>query len=474
MLAQRILPVIALPLILLAGCSDPPASSQLPDFSDIAESAGPSVVNISSISRSSSPSEQGEPQLPFGLEESPFGDWFRDRFGEEGGGGGDRPSRSLGSGFVLWDDGYILTNHHVVRDADEIVVRLSDRRELLAELVGSDERSDLALLKVEDGDLPAAVLGNSDALKVGNWVVAIGSPFGFEQTVTAGIVSAKGRSLASGQYVPFIQTDVAINQGNSGGPLFNLDGEVVGINSQIYSQTGGFMGISFSIPIDMAVSVAEQLRDTGKVERGWLGVVIQEVTRELAMSFGLDRPQGALVSRVLPDGPAAKAGIRSGDVILRFNGESIPRSAALPALVGAVRPGEKVRVELLRDGDRETLNAVVGELNEAAMRSGSEAAPEPAPEPTLLGMRVTPIKDSEREESGVLSGGLRVTEVRGGAAADAGIREGDIILSVAGNAVDSRARLSEVIERLSPGRSAAFLVQRRGSPLFIAVRIPES
>lgn len=463
------------PLLFLAvaACSSdrPPQAGELPDFSHIAKDAGPSVVNIATITRNGG--GKGAEQLPFGLEESPFGDWFRDHFGDGQGEGSGPPSQSLGSGFVLWEEGYVLTNHHVVRNADEIVVRFKDRREQVAKLVGSDERSDLALLKVDRDNLSPVRIGNSDALEVGNWVVAIGSPFGFEQTVTAGIVSAKGRSLSSGQYVPFIQTDVAINQGNSGGPLFNLDGEVVGINSQIYSRTGGYQGISFAIPIDMAVSVAEQLRDDGSVARGWLGVVIQEVTRELAMSFGLDRPKGALVSRVLPDGPAAKAGIREGDVILSFDGEEIPRSAALPAAVGATKPGEEVDVTLMRDGKRTTLEVTVGKLNEEAMRSGAGPLPEAPSEPTVLGMRVEPMDDATRKQEDVLDGGVRVAEVQGGPAATAGIRSGDIILRVAGNAVDSVTRLREVVERLTPGSSAPFLIQRGGSPLFIAVPIPE-
>lgn len=463
---QRILWLVPM-LMLLAGCGRSDPAAELPDFADLAEAASPSVVNISTVTRSSG-SGRDPRELPFGLEESPFGDWFYDRFGGEG---DERESRSLGSGLILWEDGYILTNHHVVDGADEIIVRFHDRQEMEAQVVGSDERSDLALLRVDAAGLPAVRIGNSDALRVGQWVVAIGSPFGFEHTVTAGIVSAKGRSLASGQYVPFIQTDVAINRGNSGGPLFDLEGRVVGINSQIYSQTGGFMGISFAIPVDMAVSVAEQLRDEGRVARGWLGVVIQEVTRELAQSFGLDRPKGALVSRVLEGGPADAAGIRAGDVILRFDGEEIYRSGELPAVVGARPPESKVKVELLRDGREVNLDVRIGELEEG-VAAGREQPAMPT-RPALFGMELENITQDDRERERVLAGGVRVTAVSSGPAADAGVRRGDIILSLGGTKVESVERLVEIGDRLTPGRNAPLLVQRRGSPLFLALRVPE-
>jgi serine protease Do len=458
------LPVFgAVALTLIAACSGSP-STGLPDFTELSERVSPSVVNISTVSRGGREGREGR-ALPFGPDEAPFGEWFRDHFGGEG----DVPSRSLGSGFVLWKEGYILTNRHVVARADEIIVRFHDRTELPATLVGSDARSDLALLKVEARNLPAVALGDSERLRVGEWVLAIGSPFGFDYSVTAGIVSAKGRSLGSEQYVPYIQTDVAINQGNSGGPLFDLDGRVVGVNSQIYSQTGGFMGISFAIPMDVALKVAEQLRDGGAVSRGWLGVVIQEVTRELAQSFGLSRPEGALVSRVMPDSPGEKAGLRSGDVILKFDGRPLTRSNALPPMVGSTSPGRKVELEVLRDGRNIKIEAEIGEL--AAAADEQWQAPEAEPE-KMLGLKVEPLSASEREREKVISGGVRVLEVEAGAARDAGIRRGDVILSIGGTEIDSPRRLEEVVARLTPGRSVPMLVQRRGSPLFLALTPP--
>jgi serine protease Do len=304
----------------------------LPDFTTIVDAAKDSVVNISTKTRAkkSDTSEYNIPELPEG---SPFGELFEKFFDRDELDRRGRESQSLGSGFIISKDGYILTNHHVVTGADEVIVRMSNRKEYVARLVGSDEASDVAVLKVDaDEDLPVLRFGDSEKLKVGAWVLAIGSPFGFDHSVTAGIVSAKGRSLPSDNYVPFIQTDVAINPGNSGGPLFNLDGEVIGINSQIYSRTGGFMGLSFAIPIEMAVDVADQIKETGSVSRGWLGVLIQEVTRELAESFGMENPHGALVAKVLDDSPAAAAGLEVGDVIVEFNGKKVMRSSGLPQI----------------------------------------------------------------------------------------------------------------------------------------------
>ena len=331
-------------------------ASSLPDFTKLVEENSAAVVNISTKQKRSlrHPSIKGfeMPDLP---EDSPFNDLFRRFFGEGNGGEGHErqyDSRSLGSGFFISEDGYLLTNHHVAVDADEILVRLSDRREFVAEVVGTDKRSDIALLKIDADNLPVVKVGGSTDLKVGEWVLAIGSPFGFDHSVTQGIVSAKGRSLPSDSYVPFIQTDVAINPGNSGGPLFNLDGQVVGVNSQIYSRTGGFMGLSFAIPIEMAMDVAEQLKTRGHVTRGWLGVLIQDVTRQLAESFGMDTPHGALVAKVLEGSPAEKAGIRVGDIIVSFDGKRIGNSSVLPPLVGATRIGRKVELKVIREGRR--------------------------------------------------------------------------------------------------------------------------
>src|SRR5690554_3616941 len=342
-------------LALLLACSFFASAANLPDFTQLVESAAPAVVNISTtqtVQKRSSRIPQEVPEI------------FRHFFGELPEGFEQEPSQqqrqSLGSGFIISDDGYILTNNHVIENADEIVVRLSDRRELIAELIGSDASSDLALLKIDAKGLPVVTVGNSDKLKVGEWVLAIGSPFGFDHSVTAGIVSAKGRSLPNESYVPFIQTDVAINPGNSGGPLFNLQGEVVGINSQIFTRSGGFMGLSFAIPMEVAMDVVQQLKTSGKVERGWLGVVIQEVNKELAESFKLDKPSGALVAQVMADSPAAAGGLQVGDVIVASNGSPVAMSADLPHLIGAMKPGEVATLQIVRDGKRRTLKVKVG------------------------------------------------------------------------------------------------------------------
>lgn len=481
--ALRLRPACAIfvAAVTLMGCSQ----SGHPDFADLVERASPSVVNISTVAE-----RQQVQAEPGGLEEAP--EWFR-RFLEEHGDeppdeeevpGGDpemEQPQSLGSGFVLWEDGYVLTNYHVVRDAREVVVRLLDRRQLTAKVVGSDERSDLALLKIEATGLPAVKFGDSTKLRPGQWVLAIGSPFGFDYSVTAGIVSAKGRSLISEQYVPFIQTDVAINPGNSGGPLFNLKGEVVGVNSQIYSQSGGYQGLSFAIPIDVAAKVARQLRDHGKVTRGWLGVVVREVDRALAQELKLDKPEGALVAKVVEGSPAQESGLREGDVILSFNGESLSSSGSLPPLVGNVDPGQLVTLEVMREGKRVKFKIEVGVLeNQDAELSDESEAPRPRPraEPPRpgieapLGLVVTPLNDEQRRDLQVLSGGVLVMEVNGRAAASAGIRPGDVILSISGQEVDSPERLAEVVSRLTPGSSVPVLVSRNGSPSFRPLEIP--
>ncbi|MDT0498428.1 DegQ family serine endoprotease [Algiphilus sp. W345] len=457
-----VLSTLAAGLVLLVGCAK---DSGYPNFVDIVDRASPSVVNISTVSRVDAGMTRDMPEfapLPF---EAP--------------GGSDAPMEdmeSLGSGFVLWSDGYIVTNRHVVRDADEIIVRLLDRRQFAASVVGIDERSDIALLKIDARGLPAARIGDSELLRVGEWVLAIGSPFGFDHSVTSGIVSAKGRNLASEQYVPFIQTDVAINQGNSGGPLFNLKGEVVGVNSQIYSQTGGYMGISFAIPIDVALKVAEQLRDRGQVLRGWLGVVVQPITRELAQSFGMNRPEGALVARVMPNSPAERAGLRTGDIILNFNGRVLPSSEALPPLVGNTDPGDLVPLQLLRDGERMAVNVTIGVLAAEGNQDSGIAPSAPSSGPIdrtgSLGLVIEPLTPEDRQREQVVSGGVLVAEVDAGPARDAGLRAGDVILSIGGSTVDSPARFDEVVKRLAPGQQAPILVQRRGAPLFLAIKAP--
>ena len=461
--------------LLVAACGRNEPVAPYPNFADLVEDVSPSVVNISTVASAAEPDETQGP------EDAPLNDFFRRFFGEPEQGGEEPPGRplpprsqSLGSGFVLWADGYIVTNRHVIRDAQEVLVKLSDRRELPATLVGSDERSDLALLKIEATGLPAVKIGDVRKLRVGEWVLAIGSPFTFDYSVTAGIVSAKGRALPNENYVPFLQTDVAINPGNSGGPLFNVQGEVVGVNSQIFSETGGYMGVSFAIPIDVAAKVAQQLRDTGRVQRGWLGVVVQEVTRDLAKSFGLDKPQGALVARLVPGGPGEQAGLRVGDVILSDEGEEIVTSSALPPMVGATDPGSPAMLEVLRDGKKIDIKVAVGSLDTNDEAEPDAAAPEPAPAaPGTLGIIVQPLTVEQRERAQIVSGGALVIEVGEGAGHEAGLLPGDILLTIAGNEIDGPDRLAEVVERLTPGDSVPVLVQRRGQPTFLALEIPD-
>jgi serine protease Do len=460
--------LLLIPTLLLAACQQPGVPSGLPDFADLVEQASPSVVNISAIAA------PGEDLAARG--ESPFDEFFRRFFGDREEPPADTPMpqpQSLGSGFILWADGYILTNRHVVRDAQEVIVKLSDRRQLNAKLVGTDERSDLALLKIEATGLPAVKIGDARKLRVGEWVLAIGSPFGFDYSVTAGIVSAKGRALPNENYVPFLQTDVAINPGNSGGPLFNVRGEVIGVNSQIFSQTGGYMGVSFAIPIEVAAKVAQQLKEYGEVRRGWLGVVVQEVTRDLAQSFGLEKPEGALVAQVVPGGPGEQAGLRVGDVILDYEGQELPLSSALPPLVGATDPGTTVALKVLRDGRAVTIKVVVGTLQAEVAGGGTPDAEPPRSTRGVLGIVVRRLTPEERQRAQIVSGGAYVQEVNEGAGRDSGLLPGDILLTLGGDEVDGPERLAEVVGRLTPGRSVPLLVQRRGQPTFLALEVPE-
>jgi len=450
----------------------PANARELPDFTELVEKNGAAVVNISTTQKIKHPATkqpfQGE-QVP----EGPFGDLFRHFFGdEEGREFEDFDSKSLGSGFIISKDGYILTNNHVIKDANEIIVRLSDRRELVAEIVGSDPRSDIALLKIEGDNLPLVALGDSDSLKVGEWVLAIGSPFGFDYSVTAGIVSAKGRNLPRENYVPFIQTDVAINPGNSGGPLFNLDGKVIGINSQIYSRTGGFMGLSFAIPINMVMSVVDQLKASGRVARGWLGVLIQDVTRELAESFGMDKPRGALVAKVLPDSPAEKAGFQVGDVVISFDGKNIVRSSNLPPVVGMTEVGRNVKVEILRNGKKKNLTVNLGELPDEDATLASAAEPKIISD-NKLNIAVADLNAEQRNSLEIKENGVLVSNVNAGPARKAGVRRGDVILMMNNIDVKDSKHFKDLIDKLPSDKSVPLLVQRRGGPVFLALKLSE-
>jgi len=463
--------------VLVLAFAGPLQARGLPDFTDLVEQTSSAVVNISTTQKVKS----GGMQLPEGIEipnlpkDSPFNDLFKHFFGQQGGGRAAPPpfreAKSLGSGFIISKDGYILTNNHVVKDADEVIVRLADRRELKAEIVGTDERSDIALLKIKADDLPVVKIGKSEQLKVGEWVLAIGSPFGFDHSATAGIVSAKGRALPRENYVPFIQTDVAINPGNSGGPLFNLDGEVVGVNSQIYSRTGGYMGLSFSIPIEVAMDVADQLKQHGKVSRGWLGVLIQDVTRELAESFGMSKPQGALIAKVMPDSPAEKAHLQVGDVVLSFNGKDIERSSSLPPIVGSTPVNKRVPVKVIRNKRTQTLWVTLAELPDKD-KEIAKAAESKVTSDNRLGVKVADLTADQRKELG-LENGVLVDAIDAGAAADAGVRQGDIILRINGESIKDVGQFEKMIKKLPAGKSVPILVQRRGGPIFLALKVPK-
>jgi serine protease Do len=439
----------------------------LPDFTGLVEEAVPAVVNIrvTQFGDRATP-DAGAAENPHDLEQMP--EFFRRFFDVPGNPGYGTPDRQgAGSGFIIEDDGYIMTNHHVVEGADEIIVRLADRREFEAELIGSDPLSDVALLKIDAEDLPTLKLGDSEALKPGEWVVAIGSPFNFEQSVTAGIVSAKGRSTNQQQYVPFIQTDVAINRGNSGGPLLNLDGEVVGINSWILSSGGGYMGLSFSIPIETANTAVTQLREHGKVSRGLLGVQVGAVTREMAEALDLDRPVGALVNDVTEGSAADKAGIQPGDVILEFNGTVVEAWSDLPPLVGSNPPGTKAVVLVSRNGKEKNYNVTLDALDadEEGNLLGAEAE---GRQSNALGLRVEPIRDEMRRTLGDPDGGVVVNQVESDAAYRAGIRRGDVILMINNEKIDDVESFERAVKSVPEGKAVALRVMREGVTRFIA------
>jgi len=438
----------------------------LPDFTGLVDDAVPAVVNIRVTQYGDRVRPDREMENPHGDEDIP--EFWRRFFDVPGNPGNGRPDRQgAGSGFVIESDGYIMTNHHVVEDADQIIVRLADRREFEAELIGSDPLSDIALLKVDAEDLPTLKLGNSDALRPGEWVVAIGSPFNFEQSVTAGIVSAKGRSTNQQQYVPFIQTDVAINRGNSGGPLLNMDGEVVGINSWILSSGGGYMGLSFSIPIETASAAAKQLREHGKVSRGLLGVQVGPVTREMAEALDLDRPIGALVNDVTAGGAAEKAGIQPGDVILSFGGDTVESSGDLPPLVGANPPGTRTEVLVSRNGKEKsftvTLDALESDDEGSLLAAASEGG-----QSNALGLEVEPIADENRRALGDPDGGVIISGVESDAAYRAGLRKGDIILMINNEKIEGLKSFEKAVESLPEGKAVALRIMRGGVPRFVA------
>ena len=450
-----------------------PTWAQLPDFTEMVKTSGGAVVNISTTQKVPAGVEGGAemPQFPEGTIPPELEELLR-RFNEQQGGGGFAPkeARSLGSGFIISADGYVLTNHHVVKDATEIMVKLNDRRELVAKLIGSDARTDVALLKIEARDLPIVTIGSPDKLQVGEWVLAIGSPFGFDQSVTAGIVSAKGRSLPGGNYVPFIQTDVAINPGNSGGPLFNMEGKVVGINSQIYSRTGGSMGLSFAIPMDVVMNIVEQIKVKGKASHGWLGVQIQDVTRELAESFGMKKPQGALVAKVIPGGPAEAAGVQIGDVITEFNGQLIDHSADLPPMVGITPINNDATLKLIRQGENRTLHFNVGLLPDEEDKLAAAKSPTKSPE-NQLGITVSELTNEQRQLLQIPHNGVLVQDVAKGASRDAGLQRGDVILRIQNTIVRDLNDFDKIVKKLPTGISIAVLIQRQGNPVFLALKL---
>jgi len=467
---QHIRPVhAATPVAAATNATVPNTPMALPDFSRITAQHGPAVVNISVVGTTSSaddtPMANGRQGAePFGND--PFSEFLR-RFQQGQGGATPRemPTRGQGSGFIVSPDGIILTNAHVVRNANEVTVKLTDRREFTAKVLGSDPKTDIAVLKIDAKNLPTVTTGRIQDLQVGEWVLAIGSPFGFENTVTAGVVSAKGRSLPDDSAVPFIQTDVAVNPGNSGGPLFNTRGEVVGINAQIYSHTGGYQGLSFAIPIDLALKVKDQIVATGKAEHARLGVSIQEVNQALADSFKLERPEGALVSSVEKGGPADKAGLQTGDIIRKVDGRLIASSGDLPAIISQAAPGDTVAMEVWRKGETRQIDARLGIANDGAQKMAK--GPDGPASQGRLGLALRPLQPQEMEVAGA-SNGLLVEAVTG-AAARAGIEPGDVVLAINGTSVKDVEQVRSIVAKSD--KSVALLIQRAGDKIFVPIRL---
>ncbi len=440
--------------VFLLGLAGVVQAAELPDFTDIVDKQGAAVVNIATTQDVRRGERRGMP------EQDEMFEFFR-RFMPPEGRGFMPPRHGQGSGFIVSGDGYILTNTHVVDGADEVVVKLNDKREFRAKVIGADARTDVALLKIDTKGLPKVTIGDPNKLRAGEWVLAIGAPFGFENSATAGIVSAKGRSLPQENYVPFIQTDVAVNPGNSGGPLFNLKGEVVGINSQILSRSGGYMGLSFAIPIDVAMDVAEQLKSKGKISRGRLGVTIQEVTADLAESLGLDTPRGALIADVEPDSPADKAGLQASDIVLQFDGKPVNASIDLPRLVGATKPGSKVAVQVWRSRKAKDFDITVGELQDDKLAGLDKPT-------NKAGLAVRELTPEQKRQLGVKSG-LLVRESTG-LAARADIRPGDVILSVDGRSVNTSRELAQALT-VSGRKLVALSLKRGDGVLYVALRL---
>lgn len=448
-------------------------AKELPDFTELAEKQGPTVVNISVTQVMSGNGQGSFPGMP---NDEALNELFR-RFGlptpgMPGGPQQDFKSQSLGSGFIISADGYVLTNAHVVSEADEVIVKLSDKREFKAKIVGFDRRTDVALLKIDANGLPKVNIGDPNQLKVGEWVAAIGSPFGLENTMTAGIVSAKGRALPQENFVPFIQTDVAINPGNSGGPLFNLKGEVVGINSQIYSRSGGSMGLSFSIPIDVAMDIANQLKAGGKISRGWLGIAIQEMSKELAESFGLKNTAGALIAGIEKSSPAEKAGLEPGDVIVKFDGKVIASSNDLPRVVAATKPGKTVQAEIMRKGILKTISVTVGDLPVERDEVVTGNKGNVKPDQNKLGLGLRELSPQQKKK---LNGrnGLLVVDSQG-ISAQVGIRRGDVILALNNTEVQSLEQFSKQIQAIPAGKNIALLIQRGENTLYVPLKMPDN
>lgn len=446
------------------------SSNNLPDFTKLVEENNASIVNISTTREGNLP--KNHPQL----ENDELNKFFERFFGDKlPNAPRQRNTQSLGSGFIYSSDGYIVTNHHVIKNAKKIIVKLNNKTELTAKVVGSDEQSDIALLKVKAKNLQPVKIGNSEDIKVGQWVLAIGSPFGFESTVTAGIVSAKGRSLPNGNYVPFIQTDVAINPGNSGGPLFDLSGKVVGVNAQIFTRSGGFMGLSFAIPIHVAEDVINQLKKNGKVVRGWLGVYIQEVTDNLAKSFGMKKPMGALISKIIPDGPAEKSDLKVGDIILEFNNKKILNSSDLPPIVGSSKVGKRVDVKVLRSGKEMTIKFKVGKLpDQMQIQAKSDnSKPNKKSNINILGMDITNITSEMKKNLKLKdTNGVFVKKVIKEPAVSASLAAGDIIKQIAGVNVIDVNQFQKVVSRLSKGNFVSLLVRKaNNSSVYLAIKI---